>query len=204
MAYEQLIEGGAIVTQPYGCTQWARTYHTEWDCPGRGCPRGSFGFHAGIDLAQAPGRQPVMKAVGYGTRVVRLRDPGSCGGLGPFAVCINSGPVDIWYGHCSKDLVGIGAQVVPGQPIAVMGTLGCSNGMHLHFEVQPAGSVYGCNSLDPTPYLTRWPGAAPGPPSPVPPGSGDGSDAAPGTPSRAAWALAAGAGLLLVASRKRD
>jgi hypothetical protein len=196
--FETIVEGGGSQTQEYGCSRYAASCHCEWNCPAR-CGNRS-GWHAGIDVARGPGVQPRLLAVGYGTRVTRVRDPGSCGGLGPFAVCINSGPVDIWYGHCSKDLVGVGAQVHPGQPIAVMGSFGCSTGTHLHFEVLPAGSVDGCRSLDPTPYLRSWPQLAPpGPPGPVPTPA-----PVPVTPGRSAapWLLAAGAALAIYAVKR--
>lgn len=190
VAYESIVAGGGVKTQPYGCTAWACANRTEWNCPGRcSCP---YGFHAGVDVAAAPGTQ--LLAVGYGTRVYVPRDPGSCGGLGPYAVCIRSGSVDIWYGHCRRDLIGMAAPVVPGQPIAEMGSYGCSTGTHVHFEVQPAGQVQGCGSIDPTPYLSRWPGSPPLPPGPPPP------DAMP-TGNRD-WLLLAGAGLLIAAAAR--
>jgi murein DD-endopeptidase MepM/ murein hydrolase activator NlpD len=195
MGFNQVVQGGGSQTQEYGCSAWAARFHTEWDCPSR-CGN-SFGWHAGVDIAAHDGA--VLLAVGYGTRVIRVRDPGKCGGLGAFAVCINSGPVDIWYGHCSKDLIAAAATVVPGQPIALMDSLGCSTGTHLHFEVQPAGQVGGCTSLDPTPYLTHWPGAAPGPPNPppLPPPLVT-------TPDLTPWLLAAAGGALLIAADRRE
>jgi murein DD-endopeptidase MepM/ murein hydrolase activator NlpD len=192
MAFPQLVRGGGVQTQPYGCSSYACGCHCEWNCPQRGCSC-RYGFHAGLDVAAA-WLTPLL-AIGYGTRVYRRRDPGSCGGLGPFAVCITSGGVDVWYGHLSKDLVGIGATVVPGQVVGLMGSLGCSTGTHVHYEVQPAGSVDGCRSLDPGPYLTRWPGASPV--TPPPPGS------VPPAKSNADWLLLAGAGLLLAAGVRR-
>jgi murein DD-endopeptidase MepM/ murein hydrolase activator NlpD len=196
MAYESIVRGGGWRSQEYGCSGWACATHREWNCPTRCNCR--YGFHAGIDVAANAGTQ--LLAVGYGTRVYRRRDPGSCGGLGPYAVCINSGPVDIWYGHCRRDLVGIAANVVPGQPLAEMGTLGCSNGTHLHFEVQLAGVVDGCRSLDPTPYLSRWPG---GPPNPQPPNPQPSPSPVPAS-TDSSWLLLAGAGLLLAAAARRS
>jgi hypothetical protein len=202
MAFNQVVQGGGIggplgngQTQEYGCSGWACANRTEWNCPSRcRCP---YGWHAGLDIAARAGT-PLL-AVGYGTRVIQPRPSGGCGGLGPFAVCIRSGPVDIWYGHCSKDLVGAAATVVPGQPIALMGSLGCSTGTHLHFEVQPAGSVDGCRSLDPTPYLTHWPGQ---PPAPIqPPGQ---PPAGPPPPDLTPWLLAAAAGGALLIAASRD
>jgi murein DD-endopeptidase MepM/ murein hydrolase activator NlpD len=201
--FEQIVVGGARLTQGYGCTSWACAYHTEWNCPAR-C-RCSYGFHAGIDFA-APSNS-VMLARGYGRVVAIGRLGGSCGGLGPFAVGIQSGGVVIWYGHAARNLVGVGQQVIPDQPIALMGFLGCvfpagAGGTHCHFEVLPVGKSSGCDSVDPGPYLSSWPGQPPAaPPSPIPPPPG----APPITPERRAapWILAAG-GLLALAASSRD
>jgi murein DD-endopeptidase MepM/ murein hydrolase activator NlpD len=147
---------GPLVSQGFGCT-W---FQQEWPCAG--CPAG-MKFHAGIDLV-AP-YMTTLRAVGYGIVLPNTRAGGGCGGLGPYAVGIRSGSVDIWYGHCAASAAGIaaGSAVRPGQAIGYMGYRGCVapwglGGTHLHFEVQPAGSVDGCRALDPTPYLTSWPG----------------------------------------------
>src|SRR6266566_1817238 len=120
--YNAIVAGGGTLTQVYGCTAWALANRSEWNCPTRGC--GLFGFHAGIDVAAAYGT-PLL-AVGYG-RVLQLgRIGGTCGGLGPYAVGIQSGAYLIWYGHASAALVRAGDLVTPGQAIARMGSLGCS------------------------------------------------------------------------------
>jgi murein DD-endopeptidase MepM/ murein hydrolase activator NlpD len=150
---------GPLVSQAFGCT-W---FQQEWSCPG--CPAG-MKFHAGIDLV-AP-YMTTLRAVGWGIVFQVGRGGGGCGGLGSSAVGIRSGGVDSWYGHCATTAagIGVGSIVMPGQAVAYMGYRGCVDpwglgGTHLHFEVMPATVVDGCRALDPTPYLTRWPGQAP-------------------------------------------
>jgi murein DD-endopeptidase MepM/ murein hydrolase activator NlpD len=174
MAGERIVVGGATLTQAFGCTGFACSCGCEWDCNRRcGC---AFGFHAGVDLA-ARSNTP-MTAAGYGTVFAVGRVLGACGGLGPFAVGIKSANVAIWYGHCARNLVSVGQAVHPGQQVALMGFLGCvyphgAGGTHCHFEVLPWGKTSGCDALNPIPYLTSWPQAAPvtpPPPGPPPPG----------------------------------
>lgn len=189
MSFEKIVRGGAILTQGFGDTAWACSCRCEWTCPGH--PAGCF--HAGLDIAKS-GAGVVLLSVGYG-QVVRIgRQTAGCGGLGPYAPCVRSGGVDVWYGHAQKCLVGAGTRVVPGQPIAIMGSIGCSTGQHVHYEVLPAGyDPDGCAAVDPWKYTTSWPGAKPGA-APVPP--------PPKPASLAPWLLAvAGAGLLLAARR---
>ena len=185
MAYEAIAEGGGTLTQGFGCTDFQR----EWGCSG--CPPGKK-FHAGIDIGIRTGTP--LKALGYG-QVVSVGDNSTCGGprrglsgcFGPGAICVRSGGYDFWYGHCSAPLVVCGQLVVPGQRVAYSGTLGCSTGPHLHYEVQRAGVINGCQALNPKAYLTSWPGAAPDPaPAPDP------------TPSSIAPLLLAAGGAALI------
>lgn len=164
MAFESIIRGGGILTQGFGQTAFALSCRCEWTCPGYA----PAAFHAGIDIA--PRGDRTMLAVGYG-QVVRIGRtiPGPCSGLGPFAPCIRSGNVDIWYGHAAANLVGVGAYVKPGDPIAICGSIGCSTGTHVHYEVLPAGQdPNGCGALDPWAYVSKWPGGPVGPPPPPP------------------------------------
>lgn len=194
MAFESIVSGGGILTQTFGDTAWAMSCGCEWTCPGH--PPGAF--HAGLDISVSLSRpDPVlMLAVGYG-QVVRIgRLTAGCGGLGPYAPCIRSGGVDIWYGHASKCLVGPGTFVRPGQPVAVMGSIGCSTGRHVHYEVVPANwDPNGCGALDPWKYVSSWPGQpqpAPAPaPAPAP---------VPVVGSVAPWLLLAGGAALLMAA----
>jgi murein DD-endopeptidase MepM/ murein hydrolase activator NlpD len=193
MAYGSLVRGGGSLTQGYGCTPFGRACGCEWDCPSRCSSR--FGFHAGIDIAASYGA--VLLALGYG-RVIQIgRLGGACGGLGPYAVGILTGGLMIWYGHASAALVRAGDLVAPGMAIARMGSLGCSTGTHLHYEVLPAGASSGCLSVDPAPYLASWPGAAPPVPVPAP------LPAPPApAPDPMPWAALAAAGLLIAYSTR--
>jgi murein DD-endopeptidase MepM/ murein hydrolase activator NlpD len=197
VAGELVVLGGGTQTQSYGNTTWALQSQREWNCPGRGSQ--GYSFHAGVDLAARSGT-PLL-AVGYGrVRKVGRVEGSSCGGLGPFAVCVTSGAVDIWYGHCARNLVNVGDQVIPGQQIALMGFIGCVSpmsalGSHVHYEVQPTGLVDGCQSLSPYPYLQSWPGQPAAPPAPSP---GLPPPAPAPQTSRAALALLLGAGGLLL------
>src|SRR5260370_42707995 len=102
MAGERIVQGGGTLTQGYGCTAWGLANRSEWNCPNRSC--GLFGFHAGIDIAAAPGARPGLLAVGYGRGMQVGRLGGSCGGLGPNALGIVSGAWGIWFGHASAPL----------------------------------------------------------------------------------------------------
>jgi murein DD-endopeptidase MepM/ murein hydrolase activator NlpD len=152
MAYECLIDGGAVLTQAFGCTGYA----VEPSCGG--CAH----YHSGFDLAAPCGRS--VRAVGYGT-VQRV----GWDGYGPYAVLIVSGPICVLYGHLQAAYVRPGDQVRPGQVIGQVGSEGVSSGCHLHYSVRPADNcLTECGSYDPAPYLCSWPGTSP-PPSPPPP-----------------------------------
>jgi murein DD-endopeptidase MepM/ murein hydrolase activator NlpD len=186
--FEAIVQGGGQLTQGFGATAYAAWCGCEWTCPSKTAAPG--GWHAGIDIwtGQTPG---VLLAVGAG-QVTRIgRAGGSCGGLGPNAVCIRSGSIDVWYGHCSKALVTVGQWVSPGQPIAWIGSLGCSTGRHVHYEIEPAGLVNGCLAYDPWAYVSRWPGTGPPAPAPVP---------APSRRNAQLAILAAGGVIILAAS----
>ncbi len=199
--FEKVVEGGGVLTQDFGLTSWALSCRCEWTCPGY--PPGAF--HAGIDIAAGYGTR--LLAVGYGTvaRIGRGCPGCGCDGLGPFAVCVNSGPVDIWYGHAYEALVSVGDQVQPGTPLSLMDSVGCSTGNHVHFEVLPAGSdPNGCAAINPWAYTMAWPGVgvpAP-PPPPAPPPVPPGPPPYQVSTTDAFLLLAGGAALLLAAGRR--
>lgn len=199
MAYDKIVEGGqALLSQDFGQTPYAMACKCEWTCPGY-VPGA---FHAGIDIASIGGGEPYLLAVGYGTcvKIGRVLSGYSCSGLGPYAPCIRSGNVDIWYGHAKQSLVSIGQQVVPGQRVAVMDSVGCSTGNHVHYEVVPAGSdPDGCSALNPWPYVSIWPGTAPAAPAPAPSPS---PAAAPSSSIIVPALLVAGGVLLIAAGRQ--
>jgi murein DD-endopeptidase MepM/ murein hydrolase activator NlpD len=224
--FERIMQGGGVLTQDFGQTSYALGCRCEWTCPGYS----PGAFHAGIDIAPPTGGNPTLYAVGYGqcVRVGRVLQGYTCSGLGPYAPCIRSGSVDVWYGHALRSLVSPGQFVVPGQPIAVCDSIGCSTGNHVHYEVLPAGQdPNGCNAINPWAYVSAWPGG-PGGANPCPPGTvgpgipscscapgwvprNDGSGLCMPAPAPAAASsstalllAAAGAGLLLLAAGSKS
>lgn len=173
MAFPQLIAGGGVVTEIYGPGQAFQP------CPGSKNP--------GIDIAAPCGA--TLKAIGYG-HVVSVGKP--CW-AGPHAVIVQSGDVWILYAHCSAHYVSPGQLVSPGQAVAAVGSMtggpccgaaqanpcapsrncgGVATGPHVHWQVNRAGLPFDsqyCSGLDPTPYLSAWPGRAPSPAQPPPP-----------------------------------
>src|SRR5260370_4870127 len=95
MAGETIVQGGGTLTQAYGCTAWGLANRSEWNCPNRNC--GPFGFHAGIDIAAAPGARPGLLAVGHGRGMQIGRLGGHFGGVGPNATASIPRPWPIWY-----------------------------------------------------------------------------------------------------------
>lgn len=201
MAAEQMIDGGAEVTEPYGC---GGAYQP---CP---CQ-----FNPGIDLAAPCGA--TIRAVGYG-QVMTVGVP--CW-AGPHAVIVRTGPYDLLWAHCSNHFVSSGDWVGPRQAIAAIGSMtgcpscgahqsnpcaasnncgGVATGPHTHFQVHEAGqpfdSLY-CDGVDPDPFLTSWPGTAPNQPPPGPPPPGPPPALIVGG-SAAVPLLLAGAGVVLL------
>jgi murein DD-endopeptidase MepM/ murein hydrolase activator NlpD len=197
MGFDAIMQGGGLLTQDFGQTNYALSCRCEWTCPGYA----PGAFHAGIDIAPSRGGNPVLLAVGYGqcTRVGRVLVGYSCSGLGPYAPCIRSGNLDFWYGHALRSLVSPGDFVVPGQPIAICDSVGCSTGNHVHYEVLPAGQdPNGCNAISPWAYLNAWPGSPAQPPVPPIPPAPD-----PRLSSTVPLLLAAAGAALLLAARSK-
>jgi len=97
-------------------------------------------FHAGIDIAGAPGTDVVAPADG---RVVFV------GPNGPLGNCLwidHGYGVRTVYGHNQAIYVKVGQQVVRGQRIAAVGSSGRSTGPHLHYAVEVNGKTR--NPLD--------------------------------------------------------
>jgi murein DD-endopeptidase MepM/ murein hydrolase activator NlpD len=97
--------------------------------------RGRRSFHTGLDIRAPRGRTIVASAAG---KVIHL---GWMGGYGWTIVVSHPGGITTLYGHCSKLLVKVGANVKRGQAIAQVGSTGRSTGNHVHFEVRSGGSL---------------------------------------------------------------
>lgn len=152
-----LLGGPYIVTQPFGCT----TYQEE--IPDPLCPAGYF--HSGIDIGCPCGTMALAGGPGVVSRIGSPAVRGVCSGrcrqgcLGPNAVAISTDSgVTVWYGHLQSHLVRAGQRVRPGQALGETGTMGCSTGCHLHFEVDPGvgATPLTLAALDPLPWLQGW------------------------------------------------
>lgn len=95
--------------------------------------RGTYRLHSGIDI---PGRlgTPVLASAGG-----RVRFAGPAGGYGNMIEIEHGNGLETRYAHLSRLLVALGAAVIPGETIALMGSTGLSTGSHLHFEVRDRG-----------------------------------------------------------------
>lgn len=152
-----LLAGGPwVVTQPFGCTDFSI------EIPDPGCPSGYF--HSGIDLGAPCGVPVLAGGPGFVVKIGSGSGSNACGGkchsgcLGPNAVAIQSqAGLTFWYGHLSQKFVRVGQRVFRGQEVGRVGTLGCSTGCHLHFEVDPPDvPPLTLGALDPTSYLQGW------------------------------------------------
>lgn len=94
---------------------------------------GASSFHQGTDIGAGCGA--TIRAAATGDVIYA----GWNGSYGNF-VLINHGGVQTAYGHIVNGgiLVSHGQHVLPGQPIAYVGTTGTSTGCHLHLEVRNA------------------------------------------------------------------
>jgi murein DD-endopeptidase MepM/ murein hydrolase activator NlpD len=102
----------------------------------------SHAFHAGIDFAAPTGTTIASAAGGVVAFAGFKRDYG-------WVVEIDHGNgLATRYAHASELLVRAGQVVIPGDPIAVVGSTGRSTGPHLHFEVLRGG-----DHVDPRRYL---------------------------------------------------
>lgn len=148
MAFECVIEGGAVRSQGYGCTGVS----IEPAC-GR-CAH----WHSGWDLVAPCGREVYAACSGV---VVQIgRDPG----YGPSAVFLRrdvDGLVEL-YGHLLDAVVSPGQPVAAGQLIGHVGTRGNSTGCHVHYSVRPPDNLLTeCGAFDPRRYLCSCSAPAP-------------------------------------------
>ncbi|MGN0327900.1 MAG: murein hydrolase activator EnvC family protein [Lachnospira sp.] len=104
--------------------------------------------HIGIDIGalnRGVAGDPIYAA--YDGEVVISTYSSSAGN---YIMINHGGGLYTRYLHCSSLLVKAGTYVTKGQKIALMGTTGDSNGVHLHFDVRYNGKV-----VNPWNYLSR-------------------------------------------------
>jgi murein DD-endopeptidase MepM/ murein hydrolase activator NlpD len=97
-------------------------------------------FHAGVDIAGAPGTEVIAPARG------RVVFAGKKGPLGKTIIIDHGYGIETHYGHNADLFVKKGDQVDRGQKIASIGNSGRSTGPHLHYTVEVHGKAV--NPLD--------------------------------------------------------
>jgi murein DD-endopeptidase MepM/ murein hydrolase activator NlpD len=90
--------------------------------------------HAGIDYLAWYGTSILASAGG------QVRRAGPYGAYGRTVEIDHGDGLVTRYGHASRILVRVGDVVLPGQPIATVGSTGRSTGPHLHFEILRDGT----------------------------------------------------------------
>jgi murein DD-endopeptidase MepM/ murein hydrolase activator NlpD len=103
-------------------------------------------FHAGLDIAAAPGAPVYAAADGVVARA------GRNGGLGKAVFVSHGYGLSTRYGHLSKIAVEPGDRVKRGDVIGYVGNTGRSTGYHLHYEVHEDGKA-----VNPAAYLLDQP-----------------------------------------------
>ena len=103
-------------------------------------------FHAGLDIAAAPGAPVRATADGVVTRA------GRNGGLGKSVFLSHGYGLSTRYGHLSAFDVKAGQRVKRGDVIGRVGNTGRSTGYHLHYEVHLDGKA-----VNPVAYLLDQP-----------------------------------------------
>lgn len=96
---------------------------------------GAGAMHAGLDFTGAYG-SPIHAAAAGTVSFVGQRS-----GYGNVVEIDHGHGIVTRYAHLSGFATRIGAQVLPGQTIARMGSTGRSTGTHLHFEVRVGGTA---------------------------------------------------------------
>lgn len=90
---------------------------------------GKKDFHTGIDIAAPAGGDIVAAKSGTVTRT------GESAVYGKYIILSHAEGLETSYSHCSEIVVGKGAFVKQGEPIAKVGDTGVTTGPHLHFSV---------------------------------------------------------------------
>lgn len=112
---------------------------------------GTRRFHTGEDINASDGTTLVMPGDGT-VSAYRL-----AGGYGrQLTITLDDPRTVITLSHTEALLVGTGAKLQEGQPVAVMGTTGDSTGIHVHWEVIKDGK-----RINPVDWLTQTAGAPP-------------------------------------------
>jgi murein DD-endopeptidase MepM/ murein hydrolase activator NlpD len=124
----------AVVTQPFGCTDFVLEPAAPW------CPTGHM--HTGLDLA-APVGSPVHAAAAGVAEVID-----TSGGYGLHVLLTHDPRLTTLYGHLSSVSVRTGQWVQAGDVVGGVGSTGLSTGPHLHFEVRKDA-----RPVDPMPLL---------------------------------------------------
>lgn len=119
------IVAGAVVTQPFGCSNLELEPFDDL------CPY--HRKHTGIDLAAATGTD--VHSATYGTAYSGFQ----ASGAGNYVLVVVDAHVRVLYCHLSALRVASGDAVVPGQVIGAVGATGLATGPHLHFEVDVDG-----------------------------------------------------------------
>jgi len=108
-----------LLTQGYGCTEFAKTSKFYPTC-----------FHNGIDVAASYGTEVVSARIG---KVIAVQNAPYAYGKW-IAVEHDNGLITL-YGHLSFQSARVGQGVARGEVIGYMGSTGFSTGSHLHFTV---------------------------------------------------------------------
>ncbi len=108
---------------------------TRWVRPASGDISQFFqGAHTGIDIAAPFGSLIVAADDGVVTEAGWVRNGGD-------RVCLaHAGGLETCYFHDSALLVSTGERLARGQPIALIGITGLTDGPHVHWEAHPVGS----------------------------------------------------------------
>ena len=94
---------------------------------------GTRTFHKGVDIAAPDGAEVVAPMGG------RVIFSGPAPGYGNLVEIDHGNGLVTRYGHNASNLVSAGDDVLPGDPIAVVGSTGRATAAHLHFEVREGG-----------------------------------------------------------------
>jgi murein DD-endopeptidase MepM/ murein hydrolase activator NlpD len=126
--------------------------------------------HDGVDLSAARGT--TIRAASAG-KVIRVRcnaidvrngsewgcdrdgSPEWTRGCGWYVDIAHAGGIVTRYCHMGRPpAVVVGAAVVAGQPLGVVGSTGHSSGPHLHFEVHTNADESAAGAINPIPFMT--------------------------------------------------